>query len=161
MPEYGLVLNAGSSSLKFSVYKRRDDQDWRLSSRGQIEGIGTSPRIAAKDAEGRVVIDRQAAGEVQDIRTALGALAAWLGSEYRSAKVLGVGHRVVHGGSRFDGPVVITPEVLAELRGLVPLAPLHQPHNLASRRSGNGCRMCRRWRASTPVFTADNPPSPS
>ena len=132
MTDYALVLNAGSSSLKFSVYKRPDNQDWRLSSRGQIEGIETSPRIAIKDFDGKTLIDRPLVGEVQDIRTALKALAAWLRSEYGPAQVLGVGHRVVHGGSRFDGPVVITTEVLAELRRLVPLAPLHQPHNLAA-----------------------------
>jgi acetate kinase len=132
MPDYALVLNAGSSSLKFSVYKKLDDQDWRLSSRGQIEGIGTSPRIVAKDAEGRVVIDRQVGGEVQDGRTALECLAAWLRSKYGPAQLLGVGHRVVHGGTRYAGPVLITPGVLAELRSLVPLAPLHQPHNLAA-----------------------------
>ena len=72
MSDYALVLNAGSSSLKFSVYQRQDDQNWRLSSRGQIEGIGTSPRITAKDAEGQV------AGEVQDGNTALECLVAWL-----------------------------------------------------------------------------------
>jgi acetate kinase len=132
MADYALVLNAGSSSLKFSVYERLDEPDWRLSSRGQIEGIETSPRIAVKDVDGTILIDRRLAGEVQDIRTALGALAAWLRSEYGPATVLGVGHRVVHGASRYAGPVIITPEVLAELRRLVPLAPLHQPHNLAA-----------------------------
>jgi acetate kinase len=132
MADYALVLNAGSSSLKFSVYRSSYDQDWRLSSRGQIEGIETSPRIVAKDFDGEVLIDRRLAGEVQDIHTALKALAAWLRSEYGPAQVLGVGHRVVHGGSRYDGPVVITRDVLTELRRLVPLAPLHQPHNLAA-----------------------------
>jgi len=132
MADYALVLNAGSSSLKFSVYQRQDDQDWRLSSRGQIEGIGTSPRIAAKDAEGQVVIDRLVASEVQDGTTALECLATWLRIRYGPAQLLGVGHRVVHGGKRYAGPVLITPGVFAELRDLVPLAPLHQPHNLAA-----------------------------
>src|SRR3974390_319056 len=98
MADYALVLNAGSSSLKFSVYQRQDDQDWRLSSRGQIEGIGRSPRITAKDGEAQVVIDRQVAGEVQDGNTALECLAAWLRTKYGPAQLLGVGHRVVHGG---------------------------------------------------------------
>jgi acetate kinase len=132
MADYVLVLNAGSSSLKFSVYERLDDQDWRLSSRGQIEGIETSPRIAVNDVDGRILIDRPLAGEVQDIRFALEALAEWLRSEYVPAQVLGVGHRVVHGGSRYAGPVLVTHEVLTELRRLVPFAPLHQPHNLAA-----------------------------
>jgi acetate kinase len=132
MADYTLVLNAGSSSLKFSVYERRDGQGWRLSSRGQIEGIETTLRIAVKDRTGRILIDRRLPGEIQNIHTALGALAAWLRSEYVPAHLLGVGHRVVHGGSLYDGPVVITDGVLAELRRLVPLAPLHQPYNLAA-----------------------------
>jgi len=69
---------------------------------------------------------------VRDGRGALDALASWLRSRYGGARVLGVGHRVVHGGARFDGPAIVTPEVLDELRKLIPLAPLHQPHNLAA-----------------------------
>ena len=132
MDDYALVLNAGSSSLKFNVYRRPEDQDWRLESRGQIEGIGTSPRITASDAAGRTLIDEKPGGEVRDGRAALDALAAWLRSMYGGARVLGVGHRVVHGGTRFTGPTVVTPEVLTQLHQLVSLAPLHQPHNLAA-----------------------------
>ena len=69
---------------------------------------------------------------VHDGRTALDALASWLRSRYGGARVLGVGHRVVHGGPTFAGPTIVTPEVLAALRTLEPLAPLHQPHNLAA-----------------------------
>jgi acetate kinase len=69
---------------------------------------------------------------VRDGRGALDALAGWLREHYGGARVLGVGHRVVHGGARFTGPTVVTPQVLEELRQLVPLAPLHQPHNLAA-----------------------------
>jgi acetate kinase len=132
MADYALVLNAGSSSLKFCVYQRLGDQDWQLASRGQIEGIGTFPRIAAKDSGGRILINRSLHGDVRDGSTALESLTAWLRPTYAPAQVLGVGHRVVHGGPRYAGPVVITPDVLAELRQLVPLAPLHQPHNLAA-----------------------------
>ena len=132
MDDYALVLNAGSSSLKFCVYRQPEDEDWRLESRGQIEGIGTSPRISAKDAEGRSLIDREPDGGVRDGREAIDALAPWLRSMYGGARVVGVGHRVVHGGARFAGPTVITPQVLAELHRLAPLAPLHQPYNLAA-----------------------------
>ena len=69
---------------------------------------------------------------VRDVRAALDSLASWLRSRYGGARVLGVGHRVVHGGARFTGPTVITPQVLEELRALIPLAPLHQPYNLAA-----------------------------
>jgi acetate kinase len=132
MADYALVLNAGSSSLKFSVYERPEEQDWRLACRGQIDGLGTSPRIRANDAEGRSLIDNRLGPEVRDGHSALELLAAWLRSTYGPAKLLGVGHRVVHGGSRFAGPVVITPEVIAAIRQLIPLAPLHQPYNLAA-----------------------------
>jgi len=132
MADYALVLNAGSSSLKFCVYERPDNEDWRLASRGQIEGIGASPRIIAWDATGRVLADRKPEGEVRDGHAALESLARWLQSAYGRARVLAVGHRVVHGGPRHTRPVVVTPEVLAELRSLIPLAPLHQPYNLAA-----------------------------
>src|ERR1700752_801936 len=131
MDDYALVLNAGSSSLKFCVYQRPAGECWRLQARGQIEGIGTSPRLSAKDASGKILAKEELAG-VDDGRNAVDALASWLRDNYGGSRVLGVGHRVVHGGSRFDGPTVLNPEVLAELQKLVPLAPLHQPYNLAA-----------------------------
>ncbi len=132
MNDYALVLNAGSSSLKFCVYQRPANDAWRLEARGQIEGIGTTPRLTAKNSAGAVMDDRQLEQTVCDGRTALATMGEWLRSRYGGSRVLGVGHRVVHGGARFAGPTVITPEVLAELRKLIPLAPLHQPHNLAA-----------------------------
>ena len=132
MDDYALVLNAGSSSLKFCVFARPPDGAWRLEARGQIEGIGTAPRPAAKDGAGEKLADQSLDAAVRDGRGALDSLAAWLRSRYGGARVLGVGHRVVHGGARFAGPAVVTPQVLEELRALVPLAPLHQPHNLAA-----------------------------
>jgi acetate kinase len=132
MEDYALVLNAGSSSLKFCVYQRPEAEAWRLEARGQIEGIGTSPRFSAKDGAGKIVAERQLDTTVRDGRTALDSLAAWLRSRYGGSRVLGVGHRVVHGGARYAGPVIVTPQILEDLRQLVPLAPLHQPHNLAA-----------------------------
>jgi acetate kinase len=133
MDDYALVLNAGSSSLKFCVYRRPVRDAWRLESRGQIEGIGTAPALSAKDAEGKTV-DRQTLdpAAARDGRTALGLLADWLRGRYSGARVLGVGHRVVHGGARFAGPTLVTPDVLKELRVLIPLAPLHQPYNVGA-----------------------------
>jgi acetate kinase len=131
MRDYALVLNAGSSSLKFCVFCRREREDWRLESRGQIGGIGTAATLSAQNGEGYVLSDEKL-DEVHDQGDALDALASWLRSMYGGARVLGVGHRVVHGGRRFTGPTVITSEILAELRRLVPLAPLHQPYNLAA-----------------------------
>jgi acetate kinase len=130
--DYALVLNAGSSSLKFCVYHRTQAEGWQLAARGQIEGIGTTPRLSAKDGAGAPLADQRLAEAVRDGRGALDALAAWLRSRYGGARVLAVGHRVVHGGVRYAAPTLVTPQVLKDLRELVPLAPLHQPHNLAA-----------------------------
>ena len=130
MDDYALVLNAGSSSLKFSVFQRPEGEGWRLEARGQIEGIGTSPRLSVKNADGESLADQSAAA--RDGREAVAALAAWLKSKYGGSRVLGVGHRVVHGGARFKGPTIMSPQVLEQLRELIPLAPLHQPYNLAA-----------------------------
>lgn len=133
MDDYTLVLNAGSSSLKFCVFQRPQGRSWRLASRGQIEGIGTSPHLSAKDDEGKSLINEKLdAAAVRNGGDAIGALAAWLRSRYGGARVLGVGHRVVHGGAQFKVPVIVTRQVLAELYDLIPLAPLHQPYNLAA-----------------------------
>ena len=132
MDDYALVLNAGSSSLKFCIFQRPLGEGWRLEARGQIEGIGTSPRLSAKDANGESLAKQDLDATVRDGRNALDALATWLRSKYSGSRVLGVGHRVVHGGSQFKGPTVLDQRVLAGLHKLVPLAPLHQPYNLAA-----------------------------
>lgn len=132
MDDYALVLNAGSSSLKFSVYQQPKRGSWGLSAKGQVGGIGTTPRLSAKDGDGQVLIDQALAGTVRDGRDALQAVASWLRERYGRVDVQGVGHRVVHGGARYTSPTIVTREVLADLRRLVPLAPLHQPYNLAA-----------------------------
>jgi acetate kinase len=132
MHDYALVLNAGSSSLKFCVFSRPEGEAWRLESRGQIEGIGTSSRISAKDASGTILVDRKTETQVRDGESAIKVLSTWIRSMYGGARVIGVGHRVVHGGARYNGPTLLTPQVLADLRRLVPLAPLHQPYNIAA-----------------------------
>jgi acetate kinase len=130
--DFALVLNAGSSSLKFCVFRRPETGQWQLDAKGQIEGVGTSPRLSVKDGCGARIADDRLDTEVSDGRKAVDALAAWLRSKYRGGKVLGVGHRVVHGGSRFIEPTVVSQGTLAQLRELIPLAPLHQPYNLAA-----------------------------
>ena len=132
MDAYALVLNAGSSSLKFCVYHSPAPATWRLEARGQIDGIGTSPRFVAKNEHGGGLAIEPLSAQVSDGSAALDVLAAWLRSRYGGARVVGVGHRVVHGGTHFAGPTVVTPEVLTQLRALVPLAPLHQPYNVAA-----------------------------
>ena len=132
MEDYVLVLNAGSSSLKFSVYRRRGSQAWQLEARGQIEGIGTAPRLKASCGLAADPVSERLDDNVRDAASALEHLARWLGDRYAGGQLLGVGHRVVHGGADYTGPTRINDEVLADLRRLIPLAPLHQPHNLAA-----------------------------
>jgi acetate kinase len=127
-----LVLNAGSSSLKFCIYETGGAAEWQPVARGQIEGIGTSPRFSARDGAETKLDAQTLDGSVRDARSALEFLAAWLRAHFHGAKLLGVGHRVVHGGATYAAPVVVTPPVLDGLRALIPLAPLHQPHNLAA-----------------------------
>src|SRR4051812_21309357 len=126
-----LVLNAGSSSLKFCVYRASGQHPWQPEARGQVEGIGSRPRFSATDAGGRTT-DWPLGPEVTDAGAAVAALASWLRESFTGARVVGVGHRVVHGGPRHAAPAVVTPKLLEELRTLVPLAPIHQPHNLAA-----------------------------
>jgi len=128
--DYALVLNAGSSSLKFSVFQRPEGENWRFEARGQIEGIGLSPRLTVKDSDGGTVASQNV--DVRDGGEAVNTLAGWLRANYGGSRVLGVGHRVVHGGARFNRPVIVNPQILHELRELIPLAPLHQPYNLVA-----------------------------
>jgi acetate kinase len=130
MNDYALVLNAGSSSLKFCVFERPAGDRWHQDARGQIEGIGTAPHLSAKDESGSSLVNEDL--KIRDGRDAVEALATWLRSHYGKSRVVAVGHRVVHGGPRFTGPTIITPDVLAELHELVPLAPLHQPYNIGA-----------------------------
>jgi acetate kinase len=131
MDSYALVLNAGSSSLKFCMFQQPEGASWQVGARGQIEGIGTSPHLTVKGAQGEKLADEKLDASVRDGRAAIDTLASWLRPHHHSGRLVGVGHRVVHGGARFSGPTVVTREILAELHDLTPLAPLHQPHNLA------------------------------
>lgn len=132
MNDYALVLNAGSSSLKFCVFQRPEGEAWRLEARGQIEGIGVAPQLSAKSGEGTSLVDEKLSTSVSDVPKALDTLANWLRVKYGGSRVLAVGHRVVHGGAKFGAPVVLDDDVLNDLRKLIPLAPLHQPYNLAA-----------------------------
>lgn len=132
MSDCVLVLNAGSSSLKFAVYQRGNGPGWPLAARGQIEGIGSSPRMSARDGAGGRMETPALGAEVRDGRVALERLVLWLRDHFAGASLAGVGHRVVHGGPQHAGPAVVTPQVLAGLRELEPLAPLHQPYNVSA-----------------------------
>jgi acetate kinase len=131
-----LVVNAGSSSLKFSAFAPANGRDPKPLFKGEIEGIGTHPRFAARDAAGAVMVDRKCdAGEVKEHHDAIGVISEWLGGILAGAAIVAVGHRVVHGGTQFEAPVLIDDTVLQKLEMLAPLAPLHQPANLAGIRA--------------------------
>ena len=125
-----LVVNAGSSSIKFSVFLERGDAlDLLLG--GQIEGLYTTPRFKAKDAAGAVVGERQwMADEPLGHDGAVTHLAGFLREQLGQHRLAAVGHRVVHGGLDYAAPVRLTAEIVGHLEQFIPLAPLHQPHNL-------------------------------
>jgi acetate kinase len=134
MADAVLTINAGSSSLKFSLW-RVDGEAPALALEGQIEGIGTTPHMSAKNAQGKQLADRRWDDAGMDHAAFFRVLGGWLREQLGDARLAGVGHRVVHGGTEFAAPVRIDEEVLAKLERLCPLAPLHQPHNLAGIRA--------------------------
>jgi acetate kinase len=127
-----LVLNAGSSSIKFSVFPG-DDRPSRqdMICDGECEGIGHRVHFTAKDRASVSLVDEYLA-EGTTHEDALAALLRWLEVHFLDNQLVAAGHRVVHGGSFYTAPVLIDASVTAELRRLIPLAPLHQPHNLAA-----------------------------
>ena len=131
-----LVLNAGSSSLKFSVFLDREESAPRLALRGQIEGILAQPVFCVRDADAAIVAEGNlGAAAAPGHEGAAGFLLDWLEQRLGGGHLAAAGHRVVHGGIEFCAPVRVNAAVLDALDQLVPLAPLHQPHNLAAIRA--------------------------
>jgi len=127
-----LTLNVGSSSIKFALYEQGLSTQ-RLVSHGVIEDIGATPRFTARAPDGSVLDAFEwKTSEVLNHEALLKPLLAWVTSHLGEDALVAVGHRIVHGGRAFDRPVRIDHDVLAELERLNPLAPLHQPHNLAA-----------------------------
>ena len=125
-----VVLNAGSSSVKFCTF-RRSGAGLARELRGQVAGLGTVPRLTARRGEA-VAADRGLSGGPMSHADALGILLDFLRAELHGVAIVGVGHRVVHGGLEFMVPTRVDAGILARLDRYVPLAPLHQPHNLAA-----------------------------
>ena len=124
------VLNAGSSSIKFSLFADQAS-GLELIARGQVEGIDTAPRFLAHDGSGALLAEKSWGEGVRlDHDAALDHLMGFLRTELVGERLIGVGHRVVHGGLEYSLPVRIDEHALAALEKYVPLAPLHQPHNL-------------------------------
>ncbi len=127
-----LVLNAGSSSIKFSLFpgEQRPTREG-LFCEGECAGLGHRVRFTAKDGTGAPLIDQQLA-EGATHEDAIAAILRWLAERFADAKPVAAGHRVVHGGPIYQEPVLIDDDVIAELTRLIPLAPLHEPHHLAA-----------------------------
>ncbi|MBX5160239.1 MULTISPECIES: acetate kinase [unclassified Rhizobium] len=124
-----LVVNAGSSSLKFEVFSVEGGLSKLL--KGQMEGVGTAPRLRIKGTGSEMLADHQhSPSEVPDLPAAMRLVGDWLRERHQD-RLVAVGHRVVHGGPDYDRAVLIDKTVLADLERYVPLAPLHQPNNLA------------------------------
>ena len=126
-----VVINAGSSSIKFSLFAVRGG-DLVPDVRGQIEAISTAPHFVAKDPSDRTVAEKSW-GEGTNLGHdgAMEHLRLFLRDELEDQRLVGVGHRVVHGGLDYTAPVRVDARVLKDLERFVPLAPLHQPHNLS------------------------------
>lgn len=127
-----LVLNAGSSSIKFSVFEVEPGVSPQERFGGQVEGIGGAARFVVKSSDGESVGEHAwPEGATVDHDQALHRIDDWLSGHLPGRAFLACSHRVVHGGLKHVAPVLIDDAVLAELQALCPLAPLHQPHNLA------------------------------
>ncbi|MEX0958746.1 MAG: acetate/propionate family kinase [Burkholderiales bacterium] len=129
-----VVINAGSSSIKFALYPAALDQPAGCIFRGQIDGLGANPRFSAWDAEGNALAARPMPPQA-DHALAVGEALDWLEDHDAGYTVIAAGHRVVHGGDRFSQPVRVNDGVLNDLDKLSSLAPLHQPHNIAGIRA--------------------------
>ncbi|AKU14051.1 acetate kinase [Azoarcus sp. CIB] len=132
-----LVINAGSSSLKFALFPIEPELARNPALSGQIEGIGATPQLSAKDADGNRYQESVLTGGSQgeQHKDSLNHLFRWLSAHNPDLDIVAAGHRIVHGGELHSAPVVLNESVLRDLEGFIPLAPLHQPHNLRAVRA--------------------------
>lgn len=128
---YIIALNAGSSSLKLSLYRGGEETTPALVAHAQVEKMGESPHLFGKLAEGKIFLDEALDQELADHAEAYARLQKALEAEFGDLVLAAVGHRIVHGGSDFSEPTVIDDYVREKIADLSPLAPLHQPHHLA------------------------------
>jgi acetate kinase len=139
MPDLILTVNAGSSSIKFALFGA-DGNGLSPTLKGQVEGLGLGAATSFKisDGNGRALHDGALSGKGESTPTHVDAMAAildWLAHADPNGKVVAVGHRIVHGGSIFSGPVIINDQILVDIASIEKFAPLHQPHNLAGIRA--------------------------
>jgi len=131
-----LIINAGSSSIKFALFPDAHPLAHDAAVSGQIDGIGTAEtRLLAKNHKHKIIADETLAGANASHTDAFTELLRWFTASQSEWTIVGVGHRIVHGGDRYSRPVRLDEAALAQLTHYVPLAPLHQPHNLAGVRA--------------------------
>ena len=125
------VVNAGSSSIKFQLFSVDGHGQCDRLMKGMFEGIGSRPRLSAADEE-KTLIDRKwRADEIDGVPGALEEVVKFVREYGKGRMPIAVGHRVVHGGPSYSAPTIVNETVLRQLEAFVPLAPLHQPNNLA------------------------------
>lgn len=131
-----LVINAGSSSIKFAGYAAEGAADPRLLVRGVLDGIGSDPFFAVKDADGKALGTHDwPRGSALSHEDAIAFILEWIRTQASGARLIAAGHRVVFGGSAYDRPTLLTAAIIEEIAELVPFFPLHLPHNLAAIRA--------------------------
>ena len=135
-----LTLNAGSSSLKFSLFAVTDKQQLQRIIYGQIEALNTQPHFIVKNDDGSILSDQSQFTDTKLLKSnphtfALQMVEQWLRKEFTQFQLIAAGHRVVHGATTYTAPTVITPAVITDLDKLISLAPLHQPYNIAGIKS--------------------------
>ncbi len=127
-----IVINAGSSSVKFTVYQINPTGDLITDAKGKLDALGEQATFSVKHVTGKVLIERNLESEVANNHANwIAIILDWLQDYLANGQLLGIGHRIVHGGVHYSAPVLIDDEVLRDLEALIPLAPLHQPYNLA------------------------------
>jgi acetate kinase len=131
MNEALLTINAGSSSVKFALFNTDDDKQPHAILRGSVDNIGHTAQLHARDTQNTSLVEQTLSNAITH-EAALAELLCFLDRTFPTTRITAAGHRVVHGGEHFIEPVFIDPDVRAALERLSPLAPLHQPHNLAA-----------------------------
>lgn len=135
MADAVLTLNAGSSSIKFSLFEVCSGNRPKLAAKGEIEAIGSAPHFFVRSSQGAALAERRWPNPHQDFQSLLETAIDWTETHLGAEMLVAVGHRVVHGGVDHIRPERVTPELLAALDHLTPLAPLHEPHNIAPMRA--------------------------
>lgn len=130
-----LIINAGSSSLKFSLYRSQNNSDFELYSKGLLEGIGSGPHLKITDRQDKIIHEKKwTDGQYAKLDARdelLDQVLKWLFDFIKKDRILAIGHRVVHGGMKYYRPVVIDQKIYSYLDSLTPFVPLHQPASLA------------------------------